>query len=77
MVSASTSDTSAPTYTVPLTVADPPAAGVFVTVSNSTTGIQRVSAPSGATSAPQVTITFIAAKTLGAGTYTDQVTMPG
>jgi len=60
---------------VPLTVAYPPAAGVFVTVSNSTTGIQSVSAPSGATITPQVTISFIAPKTLGAGTYTDQVTI--
>ena len=76
-VSATTADTTGPVYAVPLTIGFPPAAGVFIIATSSTSGIKSVSVPSGATTSvqPPVTINFIAPTQLGQGTYTDQVTI--
>jgi hypothetical protein len=58
--SATTADASGPVSTIPLTVTEGPASGVYVTASSSNTGISVVTAPTGATTSahPAVAITF-------------------
>jgi hypothetical protein len=71
---ASTADNAGPSYTLPIQLEYPPSTGVYVRANGTTSGgIESVTAPSGATNSPQVSIVFRAPRTVGAGTYTDNV----